>query len=1037
MESEHTILNHYNLSTPYPTEWPAEKDEADASDEDIPQAIPGHNNIQRRQSKSRYSALDRRPSEKRRLVPGAQRGGNGLENLVHNDEPDALGQMDSVVNVLRERGLPVDEDLRLRYRFLLSSTTFSPALFLSNVHSEDSIQSLLQGLSFLSRSIDQKSASLKALVESNFERFVRAKTTIDNVYTEMRNQGAAPESDRSPGHSRHASRSSAHFRNSSANIQAQNIPSAGNRKNALTKESEYGVHGIKTPLVEVSVKAEEVWGPALGGKEKGDNLKAILASVERHHGILEVGGALADCIKRKDYESLVEEYIRARRYAEEARNLAKVTKQHGTVLTDQQIHQIVITARMWADVENRIQEFKRDTWKKLVSIRPSNLQEAGMTREDEHMELISILLELGVEENPVWVWLQSQYEHLKSKIGVTSDRFKVEVEILRRRLALEGKPSIHTISSHLRAVSRQNVDNAPGNIDRVGVLEVWEKVRATVEALLHSQKGILGEVQEFWESAQSFIEGKLQKTLPVGLDGQSRQHHRLSEDHVDDLRKGVVELIDLIKNAVFSFFADPPIEDISMLVSPIPPSPATPAGISPLPTKAARLTVDPHNLPPPSPRVGEAWEDFAFWPPYANALGGVYYLGNLIVLVGTAASELATVSVIAQNSRTLEGLRLFVGAIRERCAQAICAAWGKDAENCKALEDWTPAPQRKGVTQMPTYFLNFEMRILGGMQRMLYISEAMARSGSTDVVLPPPSKLLQLVRSQFVGSVYKVFSGMVENAEKRTNADEEEQWDRDTDILTSEINDLVIANTPVKRINSKDRNSRMLLILSNLQILRTEIIPQLISQYETDFSVTLSDEHKTILDVLGQIDSRIFQSYTRPTVDKISTLVLEGIASPSWPPTTPRPTDVRPYVYEVLLLLILVHTEVTTTTASTLTSRVLCYLQEQMALALLEGFKKRRKYPLSSLMQATLDVEFIAQTLNQYATDKVSDATSRIYLELDKGTDEDARRMLQNELPEMRATLKRLREHTRSEFACFKRPRAPRDRADRPSQPQE
>src|SRR5271156_39904 len=92
-------------------------------------------------------------------------------------------------------------------RFLLSSTTFSPALFLSQVHSKASTQDLLQGLDILSKSIDQKSASLKVLVESNFERFVRAKATIDNVYTEMRNQGVDPDTQSQPashrrGHSR-------------------------------------------------------------------------------------------------------------------------------------------------------------------------------------------------------------------------------------------------------------------------------------------------------------------------------------------------------------------------------------------------------------------------------------------------------------------------------------------------------------------------------------------------------------------------------------------------------------------------------------------------------------------------------------------------------------------------------------------------------------------------------------------------------------------------------------------------------------------
>lgn len=52
---------------------------------------------------------------------------------------------------------------------------------------------------------------------------------------------------------------------------------------------------------------------------------------------------------------------------------------------------------------------------------------------------------------------------------------------------------------------------------------------------------------------------------------------------------------------------------------------------------------------------------------------------------------------------------------------------------------------------------------------------------------------------------------------------------------------------------------------------------------------------------------------------------------------------------------------------------------------------------------------------------------SLVYQELDKKTDNEARTRLQSELPEMRAVLKRLREGSRSEFACFKKVRT-RDR---------
>ena len=119
MPDEHTILNYYNLTNPFPTSWPTEKDESDASDEE--KAIANISRAGVRRSKSRYSALERSGSDRRNLVPGSQKLRDGQENLVQKDEPDPLGGADSVVRVLRQRGLPVEEDQRLSKTFHATS----------------------------------------------------------------------------------------------------------------------------------------------------------------------------------------------------------------------------------------------------------------------------------------------------------------------------------------------------------------------------------------------------------------------------------------------------------------------------------------------------------------------------------------------------------------------------------------------------------------------------------------------------------------------------------------------------------------------------------------------------------------------------------------------------------------------------------------------------------------------------------------------------------------------------------------------------
>ncbi|KAL8827295.1 MAG: hypothetical protein Q9191_003278 [Dirinaria sp. TL-2023a] len=997
MENEATILNHYNLTTLYPTSWPTEKDESDISDSEL---SPTPKEAASRRSKSRYSALERVGSDRKSLVPGSERMRNGVENLVQKDEPDPLGGADSVVRVLRERGMNVEDDSRLRMGLAMEGA----------IHSSASTQTLLQGLEVLSRSIDQKSASLKVLVESNFERFVRAKTTIDNVYAEMRNQGIQSESERPPAHSRVTSKGSNHFRSLSGTGplspdrgRDKPLPS-DKKKHALTKESEYGVQGIKAPLIEVAVKAEEIWGPALGGREREGALKQAQDSVQTNREVFEVSTSIADCIKRKDYEKLVEAYFRARRYVDDARNTAESSLSSGVPLTDAQIYQIVITGRMWADVEDRLNTFKREVWRKLTNGQSYSVSAAGTNPYDEHMALISILLELGVEDNPIWVWLLSRYDHLKNKISATFERSRVEIEVLRRRLANDKEPSVTQSASHLKNPSHQGPDENVLNIDTPQVLELWELIQISITNLLSTKGGVLGEVADFWDKAQSFIDGKVQRTLPNGIDGGSRKHHRLSTDGVRDLQNGAMELIDMLRENVHAFFAEPPIEDISMLFSPSTPlTPKTPQSAVLSPYSAdTRFKFDANNPPPPSPKTGEPWEEFAFWPPHANSLSGVHYLGKILSLVGAAASEMNAVN----PSPGSEKLKAFVASARERSARAVCAAWNQDAGMCKYMEDWTRAGDKRDVTKLPCTFSAYEMAVLSGLQKILYVLDAAtSRSGASGIVSPPPSKLLQTVRSQFVGSLYKVMTGMVDNAEK---GDE---------TLKTDSNSLI---TDSDSTTTPSRSNRLLLTLSSLRHLSTSTIPALRTHFETLFSITLTDENPQLTSTVTKLSDRLFAAYTAPLSASLHSLILSGIAAPDWMPSTSHPTSVRPYVYEALLRMVEIHTQLSTTTPALL-SAVLTYLTTTLSRSFLTALKQRSLYPLPALMQATLDVEFVAQTLKEYVSEEASRVQGEIYEELDRRTDDAARGRLQKELPEMRASLKRLREGMKGALGVLRR----------------
>lgn len=640
-------------------------------------------------------------------------------------------------------------------------------------------------------------------MESNFERFVRAKTTIDTVYAEMRSQGAEPEPDRSRTHTRVTSRGSTNFRK--ASWQGPPTPGKGDhkllpgdkKKNALTKGSEYGIQGIKAPLIEVAVKAEEIWGPALGGREREASLKSVLDSVEKNQGIIKVGKAVSECIKRKDYDGLVAQYSRAQEYTERSRQIGEKASQSHAPLSDSEIHQIVITGRMWSEVEARVEHFKRDVWRKLANVHVTPTTSTTRNAQDEYMPLINILLELGVEDNPIWVWLLSRYDHLKNKITATFERSRVEIEVLRRRLANTDPPASQIVAVHLRMPGLNNGDNKSKHLDTPHVLELWDLIYNSMNNLLSVQYGILVEVIEFWGKAQAFIDGKVQNTLPIGIDGRSLKHHRLSTDGIRDLQNGAIELLGILQDKVYSFFSDPPVEDISMLYTPstTTPSTSTPttpysSTLSPYAHQDSRFRFDESHPLPPSSRRGEPWEEFAFWPPYANSLSGVHYLEKLLTLLGSAASEMTAIRPISSGHSLSEKLRTIIASVRDRFARAACMAWGRDAETCKVLEDWSRANDQPELTNMPHRFSAFENTILSGMQKILYIPEvAVAKSGSAGIVPPPPAKLVQMVKSQFVTSLYKALSGMVENAEKFQSHNEQVKIGGTEDLVVSKEGD--------------------------------------------------------------------------------------------------------------------------------------------------------------------------------------------------------------------------------------------------------
>lgn len=939
--AEVDLLNHYGLQSLNPTRWPEGLFEEGDQERDT-------------QWKSTAKARKRMTTLGR--IPSLQSQGRSQKASVQKDEPDPLGTSQSVVASLRRRGLPVEDDYKLRNTFLLSSVTFNPSRYLAEVHSGASTDDLIRGLDFLSTSIEQKSASLKVLVESNFERFLRAKATIDNVYKEMRDHGTGTEDHLKLPHSRQSSRNNPHFRSTSGTIKGPQSPQspqgrAANisekRRYALSKESDYGTLGVRLPLLEAATKADEIWGPAMGDKGKEEKLKSVLDTIDKNRNLFDHAAAIDDAVRRSDYETMVDEHSKVEKYARDAQALGQKAQQSAQPLSDGDLSQMIITSRVWLDVQSSMESVKRNVWNKLLTSHDSPMTKVSSHRSDEPMELMAVLLQLGVSENPISAWLQAHQDHLHYKITSTFERFRVELEIMRRRLVQNGKPSQKSLASHLKTALNTKTQNEALDMDSLQVLRYWEKVETALEAFLSTKTGILGEVIEFWDTAQAFIDGRRQRSLPVGADGQARRHHRLNSETVSSLQQAPAKLCGLIRDQLHKFFLQEPVQDVSSLFSPMPPTPISPnspsSGVTP--SRLIKFNFRTEEIPPPSLKIGEAWESLAFWPPYSTSLSASTVLSRVLVTVASAAGEIATINIVKQDENQTSALRILISDIRERFNAAICAAWVTDSEHCRELEDWTKAVEKPDVTNMPAYFSAWQSTMLTNLQKIVYISDATGGvTSSSGVIVPPSARHVETVQRAFRNTLYKAFDGMMQYSRKPVDSTDGVIADRAATApsLSSESANPSARSTSISA-GASNMNVRKLLTISNFQQLRSHTVPTLVSLFESHFSTTISADLRVLRESLSQMSGNLFKGYVKPTLQHIDGLIHAGISAPNYTTSngSRKPDNAKPYVSETLGCLVVLHTEVSATTPG-LTHQVLSHCLEHISSTLVDAFTQKQ-----------------------------------------------------------------------------------------------
>ncbi|KAF8841998.1 hypothetical protein BDN67DRAFT_900284 [Paxillus ammoniavirescens] len=393
-------------------------------------------------------------------------------------------------------------------------------------------------------------------------------------------------------------------------------------------------------------------------------------------------------------------------------------------------------------------------------------------------------------------------------------------------------------------------------------------------------------------------------------------------------------------------------------------------------------------------------------PRQSNSLTTAYYLIKILIEFQDCVNEVIGMEVVAEASSSLRNL---MESARWGFGDVLVHAWLRDANLFHRLETWTPSTSDPSVTQFMSLLEVFQrhlatssFKIAGGIE--LSSSTSSFRTIQQNHIQPA---FTRKITKAFLDAVYAFLDGLVH----LTTPD----WSDTTE--TSSIGQ----STPSRPFDLNDANTRLLLVLSNFVYLSGSLIPSMMSQLESAFGTSNEDDRKTLVKVVQELDKTLFNGYVKPKSAMVTAILREGILDPEmdWY-ETPQPHEIRPYMYRALMALVEIHAQISRV-AEGLLERILHALVEDVAEEALRSFRQVKRFGMGGMLRATLEIEFMHQTLARYVSPPAAKTLSELYNKISMAY---ARRPgdenLQGHLDSVKRTLAESRRATGIEFMCFR-----------------
>lgn len=837
------------------------------------------------------------------------------------DEPDPLGYFSSVSQALRQKGIITNDNDPNKQNYLVGSKTFNPILFLKHLHDADSFDTLNQSLDYLESSIAQQSQQLRHLIKKEFIRFVKSKSSLDNVFDQITSSG---------------------------------LLNGPNIENDSSSSKSNPLHSLSNNLTLANSKASVIIKPIVDNKKKENNLKSALDIVEKNKYLFDLPRTLTSNIETKDYESLSINYNKGR-------DLYYALMNNSSDNTAIHLATKRLLDRVWEEVRAILDSYKKDLWNKLADTNSSDSNYVG---------IISKLLELGVEDNPILVWINTQFNNLTNEITTNFEKLFENIISAQKHIFETTSFTDITFIYYLKGmvvndtINDTAADNdklnklSHGLVDSPEIIEMWLIIKKLIEdtIVLSSTK-----VKQYWNVCELFLSNRIQATLPKGYQNESAVHLKLANYEKERIVKNGEELINLVCKT-FEKFLRTTQDDLANLSI----------------KNKLNNEIDTYEIKSP--------KHYGFIPPFANSISTIRYLEKFMTSVFLSYNTLGNLNISANAVETLRGS---YSKVLKKFIIGICSTWSNDVSFFNTLEDYIIANIKNelnhsndliisNITEaksnyissqdidsnltLPELILIYEKFVIKNLRDILYVDLKLGSnvkdSNNIKIFTKPDDKFFASIHSQFLKSLEYLLISMMKKVTNENKGGKEATQSQDSingygSSASATTKDLELLETRTSTLDLYE-----LWTLDNFIELEDKTLGQIISYFDEVFKTKFS--RSTNLDIythlLPKLQKATFNNYCDLKKQTLTDIIRNGISKIQWTGNT-APKRSSSYIYECLVYLVILHSTIAKVSKS-LIYTIVHELQNHITTVLYETLKSVKEFSVPGLQQAAVDVEF-------------------------------------------------------------------------------